>query len=266
MENHGAPTGGGDRDEPSDRQPPRPKVSYSQLDERALIDAMRAGHSRAIDEFILRYQRLLFDRAKTAGLRRRDCEEAITDVVQDVAVRVVARRLRPTQELAGYVVRCFFNRLADQATERKRHWRLVREGSDAAPGADEAAVLGAVSEYTIRSSHGPDWDYLPLSAPLMKLASMIEEGLTREDDQLLGWHSRYVPLRQIAEWVGVSYATAAQRSWRLRQRLRETAMQYASTFLPKEWREIAAFLDRCAITYDGSPRRKPNDDSPPRTA
>ena len=266
MSDEKPPAGGRDGAEPNDYRPIRPKVNYAALNEAALIDAMRAGQARAIEEFIRRYQRLLFDRAKTAGLRRRECEDAIADVVQDVAMRVVGRRLRPTQELGGYVVRCFFNRLADDATERKERRRVVRDVSEEAPGSYESAVLGAISQHTIRSSHGPEWEYIPLSAPLEKLASMIEEGLSREEEQLLGWHSKYVPLREIAAWLGVSYATAAQRSWRLRHRLRETVMQYASRYSPTEWRQITAFFDRCAIAYDRTPRRKPNDDSPPRTA
>ena len=265
MNDEKPPPGGRDRDAPNDQRPIRPKVNYAALGEAALVGAMRAGNARAIDEFVLRYQRLLFDRAKTAGLRRRDCEEAIFDVVEDVAMLIVGRRLRPTQELGGYVVRCFFNRLADDAAEREWRWRVVREGSEEAPGGAESAVLGAMSEHTIRSSRGPDWEYIPLSAPLSKLASLIEEGLSGEEEQLLGWHSKYVPLRQIASWLGVSYAAAAQRSWRLRQRLRDTALQYASTFSRIEWVEISAFLDRCAVTYDRAQRRKPHDDSPPRT-
>ena len=260
------PAEGHDRDGPNDRRPIQPKVNYRELSEPALIGLMRAGHGRAVEEFIVRYQRLLFDRAKTAGLRRRDCEDAIVDVVVDVAMLVVGGRLRPTQELAGYVVRSFFNRLADDVVERKERRRLVREGSEEAPGVDESAVPGTVSEHSLRSSHGPDWEYIPLSAPLSKLASLIEEGLTGEEGQLLGWHSKYVPLRQIATWLGVSYSAAAQRSWRLRRRLRETALQYASTFSRREWRAIAAFLDRCAVTYDDAVRQKPNDDIPPRTA
>ena len=252
--------------EPNDNKSNRPKINYRELSEPALIDAMRAGEGRAIEEFILRYQRLLFDRAKSAGIRRPDCEEAIADVVQDVARLIAGRRLRPTQEMAGYMVRCFFHRLAKEGLERQRRRELVREGSEEAPGDDESAVLGALSEHTLRSSRGPNWEYIPLSAPLRKLASIIEEGISPEEEQLLGWHSKYVPIREIAEWLGVSYATAAQRSWRLRRRLRDVALQYASTFSRNEWREIAAFFDRCSITYDRALRQKPDDTPPSQTA
>ena len=259
------PTGGNDRDGPNDRVI-RPKVNYRELSEAVLIDLMRAGHGRAIDEFMVRYQRLLFERAKTAGLHRRDCAEAVVDVVEDITMLVVSRRLRPTRELGGYMVRCFFNRLADDAVERSERRRFVRENSQEAPGEDDAAVLDVVSEHTIRSSQGPDWEYIPLSAPLGKLASLIEEGLTGEEEQLLGWHSKYVPLRQIAEWLGVSYAAAAQRSWRLRQRLRDTALQYTSAFSRHEWRVIASFLDGCAGAYDRTTRGRADPENPPRTA
>jgi hypothetical protein len=62
MTDEKTPAGGGDRDGSDDR-PIRPKVNYRELSEAALIDLMRAGHARAIDEFMLRYQRLLFERA-----------------------------------------------------------------------------------------------------------------------------------------------------------------------------------------------------------
>src|SRR5919108_2140572 len=147
MNDEKPPAGDGDPDAPNDRRPIRPKINYGELSEAALIDAMRAGHARAIDEFIVRHQRLLFNRAQTAGLRRRDCEEAIQEVVVDVAMLVVTRGLRPTKELGveGYVVRCFFHRIADDAAERKRRWHVVREGSEEAPGGDESAVLGVMS-------------------------------------------------------------------------------------------------------------------------
>lgn len=276
MDDEKLPAGGNDRDADNDRRPLRPKVNYAELGDAALIDAMRAGQARAVDEFLVRHQRLLFERARLAGLRRSECEEHVPEVVEEVAILIVARRIRPVRALGAYVAKCFFNRLADDIEARKRGMLAVREGSDDAPGLHprsrgstirhaERAVLSAMSEDTIRSSQGPDREHVPLSEPLRKLAAMIEEGLTDEEEQLLAWHSQYVPLRQIASWLGVPYATAAQRSWRLRERLREMAMQYASTLPRNDRLQIAAFFDRCAVTYDRALRRK-DDDSPPRTA
>jgi DNA-directed RNA polymerase specialized sigma24 family protein len=270
MSDEKPPAGDNDRDSRDDRRPLRPKVNYAELGDAALIDAMRAGQARAIDEFLVRHQRLLFERVRMAGLRRSDCEEHVPDVVEEVAVLIVARRVRPTRGIGAYLTKCFFNRLADDIERRKRQRLAVHESSqDApgryAPGLTERAVLSAMSENTVRSSQGPDWENAPLSEPLRKLATMIEEGLSAEEEQLLAWHGQYVPLRQIASWLGVPYATAAQRSWRLRERLREMAMQYASTLPRRDRLEIAAFFDRCAVTYDRTLRQQ-DDDFPPRTA
>jgi hypothetical protein len=250
----------------NDPPPRRPKASYSELGDADLIDAMRASDPRAVDEFIVRHQRLLFDRARFAGILRRDCEDHIIEVVEEVAILIVTHRIRPTKALGAYVVKCFFNRLADVVEDAKRRRRIVSENTEDAPAHGERAVLGLVSEDAIRSSQGPEWECVPLSEPLRRLASMIEEGLSAEDEQLLAWHSRYVSLRQIASWLGVSYAAAAQRSWRLRERLRETATQYAFSFSTKERRELADFFDRCAVTYDRGLRPDGNDDPSTRSA
>lgn len=249
------PPGGSAGDSPNDQAPRRPKAGYAGLEDAALVDAMRAGDERAIDEFIVRHERVLVQRAREAGLLRRDCDEVISDVVLKVGWLIVGRRIRPTRGLEAYVVRCFFNRLGKDAEQRKRQRRL-----------NESAVLEVMSEYSLRSSRGPGSEVVPLSAPLQRLASMIEEGLTAEEEQLLAWHSQYVPLREVASWLGISYANAAQRSWRLRQRLRAVATECAPAFSREDWLEIATFLERCAVIYDRSPRQKPDDDSSPRTA
>lgn len=251
---------------PNDHPRRRPKVNYAELGDADLIDAMRASDSRAVVEFIIRHQRLLFERARLAGIRRQDCEDHIIEVVEEVAILIVTHRIRPTKALGAYVAKSFFNRLADIAEDAKRRRRVVRENAEDAPGQGERAMLGLVSEDAIRSSHGPDWECVPLSEPLLRLAGMIEEGLSAEDEQLLAWHSRYIPLREIASWLGMSYAAAAQRSWRLRERLREAARQYTLSLSPKERRELANFFDRCAVAYDRGLRPDGNDDPSTRSA
>ena len=251
---------------PNDSSGRRPRLTYAELGDADLIAAMRESDRRAVDEFIVRHQRLLFERARLAGILRRDCEDHVIEVVEEVAVLIVAHRIRPAKALSAYVVKCFFNRLADAAENAARRRRIVREHSEDAPARGERAVLGLVSEDTIRSSHGPEWECIPLSEPLRRLAHMLEESLAAEDEQLLAWHSRYVPLREIASWLGVSYAAAAQRSWRLRVRLREKATQYASSLSPQDRREIADFFDRCAVTYGRGLRPDGSDDPSTRSA
>jgi hypothetical protein len=250
---------------PNDFATRRPRLNYAELGDSPLVEAMRAKDPRAIEEFILRHERLVSERARLAGLRHRDAADCVRDVVRDVAMRIVARRIRPTRAVGAYVAKCFFNRLADIAAEEKRQSRFVSENSEDAPGSGERAMMSLVSEGSIRDSQGPAWECLPLAEPLQRLAEMIEEGLSRDEEQLLGWHSRYVPLRQIAEWLGISYAAAAKRSWRLRETLRELARRYALSFTPKERTQLANFFDRCAATYDPD-LRSGTDDPPTRSA
>ena len=61
---------------------------------------------------------------------------------------------------------------------------------------------------------------------------------------MLVWVSHHVPQREIAAWLGVSYAAAAQRICRLRQRLRASAARYVATLPAAERDEIARFLRR----------------------
>jgi len=54
-----------------------------------------------------------------------------------------------------------------------------------------------------------------------------------------------IPQREIAEWLGVSYAVARKRLERLRARLTEVAMHYANTLEPDDARELQRFFHRC---------------------
>ncbi len=244
----------------------QPRLTYAELDDNALIDAMRAEDERALDEFIVRHQRLLFERARLAGFARRECEDYVIEVVEEIAMQIVAQRIRPTKTLAAYVVKCFFNRLADIGEQTKRRTRMIHERTEDAPARGERAVVSLVSEDAIRSSQGPDWESTPVSKALQRLAQKIEQGLSAEEEQMLAWQSCRIPLRQIAAWLGLTYDGAAQRSWRLRERLRRTATQFAFTLSPEDRRQLADFFDRCAVSYDHALRPDATHDPPTRSA
>src|SRR5205085_8347790 len=54
-----------------------------------------------------------------------------------------------------------------------------------------------------------------------------------------------IPQREIAEWLGVSYAVARKRLERLRARLTDVAMHYANSLEPDDARELQRFFHRC---------------------
>jgi hypothetical protein len=97
----------------------------------------------------------------------------------------------------------------------------------------------------LRASHGPEWEGAPLPRVLERLAGRLSESLREDERQLLVAVAENIPQREIAEWLGVSYAVARKRLERLRARLTDVAMQYANTLEPDDARELQRFFHRC---------------------
>lgn len=62
--------------------------------------------------------------------------------------------------------------------------------------------------------------------------------------ELLDWSSEAVPLRLIAEWLGISRAAAGQRVARLKQRLRLVAETGMADFSQEEEMDVRRFFRR----------------------
>jgi hypothetical protein len=206
---------------------PLPRAAYRELDDRSLIDAMRRSDERAIDEFLVRHQRLLYDRVGRWRMRLDDVEDCISDVLEDVAVLIVTGRIRPTRSRAAYVVKVFRVTLARRSAADDSHRRLQYEAADEMGGIGQRAVASTVSESTVRASHGMDWEPLPVPTAITRLATMLDDSLSEEERRVLTWLSNFVAQRDISDWLGVTYEAGTQRIWRLRERLRATARRYA---------------------------------------
>lgn len=230
-----------------------PRSAYRDLDDAGLIDAMRREDEYAIDEFLIRHQRLLYDRVRRWRVALRDVEDCVSDVIEDVAVQIVNGRIRPTRSLAAYVVKCLRTRLTAQAKlERKRR---DAEASAAEEGSaiSERPIKAMVSEASLQASYGVDWEPLPVPKAVERIASMLDEGLSDEERRILGWLSNFVAQRDISEWLGMSYTAGTQRIWRLRDRLRRAAREHAEHLNSIEQAELDLFFQRMAEPR--SPRR-----------
>jgi hypothetical protein len=127
------------------------------------------------------------------------------------------------------------------ATGRRRD----REREGAASGYDPTAPIeGLISEATRRASAGPDYDRTPASPALERLASMLEQGLSDDEELLFSWVSRWVPQSVIAEWLGVTHGAVRNRVMRLRARLKDATLQHAASFTGRERVEIEEFFRR----------------------
>lgn len=232
---------------------PAPRAAYRALDDASLIEAMQRGDERAIAEFIVRYQRLLADRVRQWRDSPEAVEDAMSDVLEDVAVLIVNRRIAPTRSLGAYVLKAFRVRLSLRSrSDMERRARSVDAAEERA-GVGEAAVATSVSEQTMRASRGPEWDPPAATPALARLARMLEEGLSDDERRILAWLSNYVSQRDICTWLGISYAAGTQRIWRLRERLRGAARRYAKSYAPREQLELERFFRR---VDDGAPRRR----------
>lgn len=234
---------------------PIPRAAYRDLDDRSLIDAMRRGDEHAIDEFIVRHQRLLYDRVRQWRVALGDVEDCITDVLEDVAVLIVNGRIRPTRSLAAYVVKVFRVKLAQRAKADGRQRQAEYDATEEAGGLGERAIASAVSEATLRASRGIEWEPLPIPGAIARLAAMLDEAVSEEERRILTWLSNFVAQRDICDWMGVTYAAGTQRIWRLRERLRATARQYVDRFDDVEQIELQHFFRRMEQPGEPHPAR-----------
>jgi DNA-directed RNA polymerase specialized sigma24 family protein len=198
------------------------------------------------------------------------CDEIVDECLDDVAMRLRRYTTPVPRSLAPYLVRSLrLHHLAQRRGDRRRSLdERDAAASDTVPS--EAAVLSVVSVAAVRASAGEYAERHVGSTALERLASMVEEGLTDEEELILSWVSRWVPQRLVAEWLGISHGAARNRVMRLRARLKEIAMQHAASFPARERLELDEFFRRTFATtrradgsrVDAGPRARPAPMSP----
>jgi len=213
-----------------------------------IVVAMRRGEAVAFEHYIERFHRILLDYARRAGVAASERDEMVSELLDDVAIQLITRSAPLPQNPRMYLLAALRHKLLNRkrGSERRRH--VVSEAARAAyadrdPSAGESAA--GCSEEMLRASHGPEWDGAPLPRVLERLAGRLSESLREDERQLLVAVAENIPQREIAEWLGVSYAVARKRLERLRARLTDVAMQYANTLEPDDARELQRFFHRC---------------------
>jgi DNA-directed RNA polymerase specialized sigma24 family protein len=216
------------------------------LADAALVDAMRQGDELAWGEFVDRFRPLLEHYAQRTGIPRWEWGTCVTDVLDDIALKIVARRIKLPVNLGNYLVRSVRNRHAELRRSDAR--RLRHYSSASRDHVAEHVVTSLCSESAVRASEGPLASDTVASNALTRLAAVLRAELTDDDALLLAWRSAGVPHRQVAAWLGITYEAAAKRIARLSQRLRAIAWLRLDSFPPDERAEIARFLRRVRIT------------------
>jgi hypothetical protein len=67
-----------------------------------------------------------------------------------------------------------------------------------------------------------------------RFAEAVTSELTEGDCLVLGWRAEYIPMRVIADWIGISYEGARKRLSRLHLRARQIAYAELATWTPDE--------------------------------
>jgi len=215
--------------------------------EQDLVAGMRKDEPGAFKEFFRCFRPLLIAEARRLRVQPALCHEIVDECLDDVAMRLRRYTTPIPRSLAPYLVRALrIHRLAQRRGDQRR---ADGERDGKASDDDQTAPLASsVSQAALRASAGPDGERTPASAALERLASMIEEGLSEEEEAILSWVSRWVPQSDIAEWLGITHGAARNRIMRLRARLKEVALQHAATFTGRERLELAEFFRRTFAT------------------
>jgi len=188
------------------------------LDDRALVLAMRAGEPVAWNEFATRA------RAVLVGAMPHDVlgDDVVGEVLTQVALHLARPDAPIPTRLAPYLVRAAvrYRRQRARNAHRRHAWhvRAVREDMALAlpDGYDVAGSL--FSEYARRAAGVPD--VRAVAEPAVRaLVERLLADLTPDDVQLLTWNAEGVPHREIAAWLGLTYAAVAKRVQRLLKRL-----------------------------------------------
>ena len=213
-----------------------------------IVVAMRRGEAPAFEQYVERFHRILLDYARRAGVPPTERDELVSELLDDVAIQLMTRSAPLPQNPRMYLLSALRHRLLNRKRGSERRRRMVSEAAravygDRDPNAGETAA--GCSEEMVRASRGPEWDDAPLPRVLERLAGRLSEALRDDERMLLVAVAENIPQREIAEWLGVSYAVARKRLERLRARLTEVAMQYANTLEPDDARELQRFFHRC---------------------
>jgi len=212
-----------------------------------IVVAMRRGEAVAFEQYIERFHRILLDYARRAGVAPSERDELVSELLDDVAIGLITRSGPLPQNPRMYLLSALRHKLLNRKRGSERRRRVVSEAARASYAGRESAGESAAgcSEEMLRASHGPEWEGAPLPRVLERLAGRLSEALRGDERQLLVAVAENIPQREIAEWLGVSYAVARKRLERLRARLTDVAMQYANTLEPDDARELQRFFHRC---------------------
>ena len=224
---------------------------HAGLSDRALIDAMRARDGEAVEEFIRRFQHLVFVQAKRLRIPGSERRRWVGDLLVEVASSLARRRRDAPRAVAPYLVTAAKRKAFAERRQQLARERLANDLASELGGAGERALVDVCSQGSVRDTHGPGWEEPAMPAALMHLVERLDAQLSAAERQLLSWMAHRVPYATIAQWLGITRAAAIKRGTRLRARLVEVVLELGASFEAPERAELLRFLRRTGRFEEG---------------
>ena len=207
-----------------------------------LVSAIHCGDEAAIRELYLLYAPLLRDQAGRMGVGPGERAELVTTLLDDIVLHLMEHRTTP-RHLTRYLVASLRNRARNWHRDSFRR-TANREAAYTEHSSMQRIVAECHSDYSLRASDSLTEEPVVFRAPIARLAAVCSRNLTGEEMAMLVSVGRHVPLREIANQIGISYVAARVRLHRLRERMRRLAIEYVRTLKPADRSEMERFLRR----------------------
>lgn len=213
----------------------------------SLVAGIRRGDEHAIRELFVLYAPLLRDQARKMDVAAGECRSFVETLLGDVAIHFSEVDAAP-RELTRYLVSALRNRARKTHRDQNRHQAVDESAYGEYGCSTERIVAECHSEYGMRAARPVDTDdEVTLRSAIAKLAHKSASELTREEITMMVGIGRHVPLRDLAEQIGLTYGAARVRLSRLRERFLKLAIQYIATLEPREKRELERFFRRADV-------------------
>ena len=212
-----------------------------------LLASIHRGEPHAIKQLFILYAPLLRDQARRMSIPPDERDEVVATLLDDVVLHLIEHRLMP-RHLARYLVAALRNR----ARNRHRNTECRAMASDRASlqltETSERIVAECHSDYGLRAALPSDAETsLPLRSAIVRLAGKSAAELDRDEMIMMVAIGRHVPLREIADQLGISCGAARVRLHRLRARFGKLAVEYVKTLKSDERREVERFFRRAHV-------------------
>lgn len=215
-------------------------------DDIALLIRIRREEGDALRDFVRRFQPLLLDQARRLGIDRSERETVVMAFLDDALLKLT--HMRAPRSLPTFLVTSFRNATVEAwQADLSRNQRDTNE-CELIGGA--RVVSATCSAFALRAVLGPEGGATQTAVPAAALMNEIMRGCTQEERSLLVWSSQRVPLREIAGWLGISYAAARQRIKRLRAHLAREGIQHLTNLDPADRVAITRLLRRAGVKID----------------